>query len=66
MYEETCEQNEPREKMPGIIVGMDWKDSYVSSPSNPPDELAQNVVVEVIEHGSVGRIIPTFFCKSSE
>ena len=34
----------------------------VSRPSNPPDELAQNVSKKI----PVGRIIPPFFGKSSE
>ena len=34
----------------------------VSRPSNPPDELAQNVS----KKNRVGRIIPPFFCKSAE
>ena len=35
----------------------------VSGPSNPPDELAQNVSKKKIP---VGRIIPPFFFESSE
>ena len=34
----------------------------VSRPSNPPDELAQNVSKKI----PFGRIITPFFCKSSE
>ena len=35
----------------------------VSRPSNPPDELAPHVSKK---KKNVGRIIPPFFCKSSE
>ena len=38
------------------------KKKNVSGPSNPPDELAQNVSKKI----TVGRIIPPFFCNSSE
>ena len=38
------------------------KKKNVSRPSNPPDELAQNVSKKI----PFGRIIPPFFGKSSE
>ena len=40
----------------------DFFPQNVARPSNPPDELAQNVSKKI----TVGRIVPPFFCKSSE
>ena len=48
-----------REKMKEKII---FFKKNVSRPSNPPDELAQNVSKKI----PVGRIIPPFFFESSE
>ena len=40
----------------------DFFPKNVSEPSNPPDELAQNVSKKI----PVGRFIPPFFCNSAE